>query len=202
MIWLKVTRKKTEKRTHNIHYRYIYISYIKIQHKKRFTKFIHNISRRCRSQVVYSQAATNNDKTQSHWREQACGIWPDGRYTLIVFNYQAMFKYYIDFAYSNSVILLCYLVMFRVRWFQSNKHFQETKINLLRCPPPVDQAIWACRPGAQGPDKISNAWGLGSAHVGLRCIKMCVCVHLFDEMKWNDKLEGMFILFHTVSFFA
>jgi hypothetical protein len=94
-----------------------------------------------------------------------------------------MFKYYIDFAYSNSVILLCYLVMFRVRWFQSNKHFHETKIILLRCPAPVDQAIWACRPGAQGPDKISNAWGLGSAHVGLRCIKMCVCVHLFDEMK-------------------
>ena len=111
-----------------------------------------------------------------------------------------MFKYYIDFAYSNSVILLCYLVMFRVRWFQPNKHFQETKINLLRCPAPVDQAIWACRPGAQGPDKISNGWGLGSAHVGLRCIKMCV--HLFDEMKLNDKLEGMFILFHTVSFFA
>ena len=110
-----------------------------------------------------------------------------------------MFKYYIDVAYSNSVILLCSLVMFRVRWFQSNKHFQETKINLLRCPAPVDQAIWACRPGAQGPDKISNGWGLGSFHVGLRCIKMCV--HLFhemiwNEMKWNDKLEGMFILYH------
>ena len=102
MIWLKVTTRKTEKRTHNIHN--IYISYIKLQHKKTVYLFIHNISRRCRSQVVYSQAATNNDKTQSHWREQACGIWPDGRYTLIVFNYQV----------CSSIILIS---LIQIRWF-------------------------------------------------------------------------------------